>query len=50
MTIEIHTPELEALIMERLRSGAFESIKDVLMQALKSSQPRRTKKPGLGQI
>ena len=37
MTIEIHKPELEALIIERLRSGAFESIEDILMQALKGS-------------
>jgi hypothetical protein len=38
MTIEIHKPELEALIIERLRSGGFESIEDVLMQALQGSQ------------
>lgn len=37
MTIEIRKPELEALIIERLRSGAFESIEDVLMQALQGS-------------
>ena len=37
MTIEIHKPELEALIIERLRSGAFKSIEDVLMQALQDS-------------
>jgi hypothetical protein len=37
MTIEIHKPELEALIIERLRSGAFESIEDILMEALKGS-------------
>jgi hypothetical protein len=37
MTIEIHRPELEALIIERLRSGAFKSIEDVLMQALQGS-------------
>ncbi len=37
MTIEIHKPELEALIMERLRSGAFENIEDVLMHALQGS-------------
>ncbi len=37
MTIEIHKPELEALIMERIRSGAFENVEDVLMQALTSS-------------
>jgi hypothetical protein len=34
MTIEIHKPELEALIIERLRTGGFENIEDVLMQAL----------------
>ncbi len=39
MTIEIHRPELEALIRERLTSGASEDIEDVLMQALKSSPP-----------
>lgn len=37
MTIEIHKPELEALINERLRSGAFEDVEDVLMQALRDS-------------
>ena len=37
MTIEIHKPELEALILERMRSGAFASIEDALMQALESS-------------
>jgi hypothetical protein len=37
MTIEIHKPELEALIMERLRSGAFKSIEDVLMNALQGA-------------
>ena len=28
MTIEIHKPELEALTIERLRSGAFETIEE----------------------
>ena len=37
MTIEIHRPELEALIQERMKSGVFRSVEDVLMQALKSS-------------
>jgi len=37
MTIEIHKPELEALINERLKSGAFENVEDVLMQALRGS-------------
>lgn len=37
MTIEIHKPELEALIMERLKSGSFETIEDVLLQALQSA-------------
>ena len=38
MTIEIHRPELEALIRERMESGAFQNVEDVLMQALKSSE------------
>ena len=37
MTIEIQRPELEALIHERMRSGAFQNVEDVLMQALKAS-------------
>ncbi|HEV3316109.1 MAG TPA: hypothetical protein VG488_04025 [Candidatus Angelobacter sp.] len=37
MTIYIHRPELEALIVERMKSGAFEDIEDVLLQALKAS-------------
>ena len=37
MAIEIHKPELEALIRERMKSGAFQNVEDVLMQALKSS-------------
>ena len=36
MMIEIQKPELEALIHERMQSGKFEDIEDVLMQALKS--------------
>jgi hypothetical protein len=39
MNIEIQKPELEALILERMKSGGFESVEDVLMQALKSASP-----------
>ena len=37
MTIEIHRPELEALIMERMKLGGFHNVEDVLMQALEAS-------------
>lgn len=37
MIIEIHKPELESLIRERMESGGFQNVEDVLMQALKSS-------------
>jgi hypothetical protein len=37
MTIEIHRPELEALVRERMKRGAFLTVEDVLMQALESS-------------
>lgn len=40
MTIEIHKPELEALIRERMKSGGFQSVEDVLIEALKSSLPK----------
>jgi hypothetical protein len=39
MTIEIHRPELEALILERMKKGAFQNVEDVLMQALQSAPP-----------
>jgi hypothetical protein len=39
MTIEIRRPELEALIREWMKSGAFRDVEDVLMQALKSPPP-----------
>ncbi len=37
MTIEIQEPELEALILERMQSGAFPNVEEALLQALKSS-------------
>lgn len=37
MTIEIQKPELEALIRERMKSGGFQNVEDVLLEALKSS-------------
>jgi len=37
MTIEIKQPELEALILERMQQGAFPTVEDALLQALKSS-------------
>ena len=48
MTIEIHRPELEALIIERLKSGGFKSIEDVLMQALQDSPLPSTKETRTG--
>jgi hypothetical protein len=36
MTIEIHRPELKALILERMKSGGFNNVEDALMQALES--------------
>jgi hypothetical protein len=39
MTIEIHTPELEALIMQRMKSGGFHTVEEVLLQALKTPLP-----------
>jgi hypothetical protein len=37
MTIEIHEPELEALIRRSMETGRFRSVEDVLLQALRSS-------------
>jgi antitoxin ParD1/3/4 len=40
MTIEINRPEIEALIRQRLHSGAFESVEDVLFDALEMQSER----------
>jgi hypothetical protein len=37
MTVEIHQPELEALIHERMQSGAFQSIEHFLLQTLRAA-------------
>jgi hypothetical protein len=36
MIIEIHKPELENLIRERMELGGFQDVEDVLLHALKS--------------
>lgn len=40
MTIQINRPEIEALIRQRLHSGAFESVEDVLFDALEIQRER----------
>jgi Arc/MetJ-type ribon-helix-helix transcriptional regulator len=40
MTIEIKRPEIEALIQQRLHSGAFASVEDVLFAALEMQNER----------
>ena len=40
MTIQINRPEIEALIQQRLHSGAFESAEDVLFDALEIQAER----------
>ncbi len=37
MTIQISQPELKALIQERLETGAFQNVEEVLLQALRAS-------------
>jgi hypothetical protein len=47
LTIQITKPEVEALINQRLQSGAFKDAEDVVFQALQSSGPepaRRARK------
>lgn len=40
MTIEIKEPELEALIRQRIESGAFQSVEEILWQGLKTLGPK----------
>jgi hypothetical protein len=37
MTIDIHQPELEALIKAQMESGAFQSVEDALIHALRQA-------------
>ncbi|MFN0104923.1 MAG: hypothetical protein ACKV2U_22920 [Bryobacteraceae bacterium] len=57
MIIEIHKPELENIIRERMASGEFQNVEDVLMEALKASRtseqtgpPAQRAKKSLGQF
>ncbi|HEY7305616.1 MAG TPA: hypothetical protein VH601_15935 [Bryobacteraceae bacterium] len=56
MTIEIHKPELEALIHERMKDGGFTDVEDVLIQALtfspfsKQAAPNKPRKKNLAQF
>ena len=45
MIIEIQSPEIEALIMQRMKAGEFRSVEDVLMQALETSPLPGVKAP-----
>ena len=50
MNIEIHQPELETMIQQRMATGRFRDVEDVLLQALKSTDlasTRTTEKPAL---
>jgi Arc/MetJ-type ribon-helix-helix transcriptional regulator len=39
MTIEITSPDVEALIQQRMQTGAFKSPEDLIRAALTSSEP-----------
>jgi len=46
MSVEIHQPEIEALIQQRMASGAFQDVEEVLLHALKSAPfPTHGKQP-----
>jgi len=47
MTIQITRPEVEAIINQRLQSGAFKDAEDVILQALQACPPAPPQaKPG----
>ncbi len=51
--IEIHRPELEALIYRRMAAGAFESVEDFLMQAVEAAPETKSeheRKENLDQV
>jgi hypothetical protein len=38
MTIEIHNPELESLLQQRLRSGNFSNLEDMLLETFREAR------------
>ena len=38
MTIEIHNPELESLLQERIRAGNFSNVEDLLLETFRGAQ------------
>ncbi len=40
MTIEIHQPELEALIADGMQSGGYATVEDYLLHALRGTSPQ----------
>jgi hypothetical protein len=45
VTIEITQPETEALIEQRMATGAFRDVEDALLQALKAAPPPEPARP-----
>ncbi len=45
MNIEIHQPRLEALIQQRMASGQFQTVEDLLLQSLETAPPMRNGHP-----
>jgi len=45
MTIQIDHRELQALIEQRLQSGAFQNVEELLLQALQPSEPEGNPAP-----
>jgi len=39
VTVDLHHPELEALIRERMGTGRFSTVEEALISALKASEP-----------
>jgi hypothetical protein len=46
MTIEITSPDVEALIRQRMEAGSFKSPEDLIREVLKSSDNEKTLAPG----
>jgi hypothetical protein len=49
VTIEIHNPEVEAIIRSRMSAGGFQNAEDVITQALLSSPSNESSAPAMFQ-
>jgi hypothetical protein len=50
MTIEVTKPELEQLILQRLRQGVFHDVEELILDALRSSAMEKDRQAAIDRL